>query len=136
MNILNIKRHYYDDYTHSQAIVINKATDNIIVQHHMLEIPYKENKKFVSCIPEGVYCAEKFVHEKWGTAAHLKFVPNRSEICIHPANWLNEISGCMAPGMTFVHGKNIKEAHVNHSRNALKAILSNLERIFLIHIFS
>ncbi len=63
-----------------------------------IELPWRENTKRVSCIPEGGYelkprCSEKFKHH-----LALQNVPNRSLILIHPANDANnELQGCIAP---------------------------------------
>jgi len=58
------------------------------------------NKKNVSRIPAGVYplrytYSPKFKRKMW----LVDNVPNRSGIRIHPANYYNQIQGCIVPGM-------------------------------------
>ena len=63
-----------------------------------IELPWKENKKQVSCIPEGVYELRPRYSEKFKHHLVLENVPNRSLILIHPANDANkELLGCIAP---------------------------------------
>ena len=63
-----------------------------------IELPWKENKKQVSCIPEGVYQLRPRYSEKFKHHLVLENVPNRSLILIHPANDANkELQGCIAP---------------------------------------
>jgi hypothetical protein len=65
---------------------------------YTIELPWKNNQKRVSCIPEGTYKIEERFSEKFGNHLELKNVPNRSLILIHPANnALNELKGCIAP---------------------------------------
>ena len=63
-----------------------------------IELPWKENKKQVSCISEGVYEIKPRYSEKFKHHLVLENVPNRSLILIHPANDANkELQGCIAP---------------------------------------
>ena len=63
-----------------------------------IELPWKENSKKVSCIPEGVYELRPRYSEKFKHHLVLENVPNRSLILIHPANDANkELQGCIAP---------------------------------------
>ena len=63
-----------------------------------IELPWKENKKQVSCIPEGIYELRPRYSEKFKHHLVLENVPNRSLILIHPANDANkELQGCIAP---------------------------------------
>ena len=52
----------------------------------------------ISCIPEGRYVLERRHSHKFGWHLHVKAVPNRSFILIHPGNCANsELKGCIAP---------------------------------------
>lgn len=65
---------------------------------HTIELPWKDNQPFVSCIPEGRYLLEKRITHERGFHLILKNVPERSWILIHPANdALLELEGCIAP---------------------------------------
>lgn len=74
--------------------------DNILFTCLTLELPWKDNEMGVSCIPKGVYHAMK---RKATTAIpyehiYLTDVPHRSGICIHKANYVSELKGCIAVG--------------------------------------
>lgn len=64
-----------------------------------LELPWKNNEKSVSCIPDGEYICkwtyspafDRYLYE-------VKDVPNRSGIRIHPANYIKQLRGCIALG--------------------------------------
>jgi len=63
-----------------------------------IELPWRNNQKRISCIPEGTYKVEKRFSEKFGNHLELKNVLNRSLVLIHPANnALKELKGCIAP---------------------------------------
>lgn len=63
-----------------------------------IELPWRNNKKSVSCIPEGQYRLIKRIHPKHGAQLQVINVPNREGILIHPANFaLRELQGCIAP---------------------------------------
>lgn len=66
-----------------------------------LELPWKNNTTQISCIPDGEYEVEKtyspsFKKQLW----LIKNVPNRSGIRIHSANFVSELLGCIAPGLS------------------------------------
>ena len=92
--------------------------DDIIC--HTIELPWKENQKMISCIPEGRYEMVKRYNDKFKWHFILMNVPNRAFILIHPANdALKELKGCIAP-VTFLAsaGKGYE------SKSALKKIIS------------
>jgi hypothetical protein len=65
---------------------------------HMIELPWKENEKRISCIPEGEYFLRKRYSRKFAWHLELVAVKNRSLILMHPANnALRELNGCIAP---------------------------------------
>ena len=60
------------------------------------ELPWLENKRNISCIPEGVYDLEKINDDKWLVCR----VPHRSGILIHVGNFPSEIRGCILLGLS------------------------------------
>ena len=63
-----------------------------------IELPWRENQRMVSSIPEGRYELVKRYTDKRGWHLLVKNVPNRSGILFHPANdALKELKGCIAP---------------------------------------
>ncbi len=64
----------------------------------VIELPWKENKRSISCIPEGVYQLKARYSEKFKHHLQLQNVKGRSLILLHPANDANkELQGCIAP---------------------------------------
>lgn len=70
------------------------------------ELPWRENQAGISCIPPGIYtCIYKY-SPKHGMCYHVENVPGRTDIEIHAANFVGDITkgfkcqlmGCIAPG--------------------------------------
>ncbi len=65
-----------------------------------IELPWKENQKEVSCIPEGKYELKPRYSQKLKRHLEVLDVFNRSQILFHPAtNALEELQGNIAPVM-------------------------------------
>lgn len=65
---------------------------------HTIELPWKDNERRTSCIPEGRYELQKRYSPKFKWHLIIKGVPGRSVILIHPANdAMKELKGCIAP---------------------------------------
>lgn len=82
-----------------------KGTNGILSDGEQLvcstiELPWKDNQRRISCIPEGKYELEKRYTAKRGWHLKVKNVIGRSQILFHPANnALKELKGCIAPVM-------------------------------------
>jgi hypothetical protein len=87
---------------------------------HTIELPWRENQKGISCIPEGRYEIAKRFNSKFKWHFILINVPNRTFILIHPANdALKELKGCIAPvSILSAAGKGFE------SKKALKKLIS------------
>ncbi len=65
---------------------------------HTIELPWRDNQRQVSCVPEGTYRLCRDTFPKHGDQLALLDVPGRDGILIHPANHaLRELRGCIAP---------------------------------------
>ncbi len=63
-----------------------------------IELPWKENQRSISCIPEGKYQLRARHSAKFNNHLQVLDVPNRAYILIHPANnAIKELRGCIAP---------------------------------------
>lgn len=63
-----------------------------------IELPWHDNARRISCIPEGRYLLTKRYSDKFKWHLWVKNVPNRDLILLHPANNAQrELSGCIAP---------------------------------------
>lgn len=91
MNLV-LQRTYFKEGTNGALFNTNQFVGFTI------ELPWKENKKQVSCIPEGDYELKPRFSEKFKHHLVLQNVANRSLILIHPANDAKtELKGCIAP---------------------------------------
>ncbi|MEQ8546262.1 MAG: DUF5675 family protein, partial [Cyclobacteriaceae bacterium] len=100
-----------------------------------IELPWLQNRRNVSCIPEGRYQLIKRYTKERGWHLLVTKVPDRDGIIIHPANDAQrELKGCIAPASSLTGpGKGW------HSRKALEKLealvfqsLDQNEEIFLI----
>jgi hypothetical protein len=87
---------------------------------HTIELPWKDNKRTISCIPEGVYEIVPRFSTKFDHHLLVKDVKKRGLILIHAANdALKELEGCIAP-VTYVGGL----GKGTQSKPALQKLLS------------
>jgi hypothetical protein len=90
--ILFLTRTYFPEGTNGKLMCEVKLLCNTI------ELPWKNNEKRVSCIPEGRYFIRKRYSQKFKWHLEVVDVKNRSYILFHPANnALLELNGCIAP---------------------------------------
>jgi hypothetical protein len=97
-----VKRTYHDDnVTLSDCIL--RSHDKTLLTFKGLELPWRQNKKGISCIPEGLYraVAVRRTSNKM-YAIWIQDVPGRSEVMIHTANYVRELRGCLAPGVAHI----------------------------------
>ena len=63
-----------------------------------IELPWLDNQRNVSCIPEGEYELKARYSKKFKHHLHIVDVKGRSLILLHPANNAKcELRGCIAP---------------------------------------
>jgi len=119
-----------------RLISTDEGTFGIIVFENnclfTLELPNRDNKPNISCIPTGTYDVSlKYSPHFHKQLYHLHDVPNRSYIMIHPANfggnidnhYQSQLSGCIALGKGIgkiinIFGK--KQEAILNSRLAIK----------------
>ena len=100
-----------------------------------LELPWKNNKENISCIPVGTYPFKKrYSNKNSRTVIGIYDVPNRTEIEIHIANYVYELKGCIAVGIgkADINGDGLMD--VTKSKAALYALLAILPESGFIHI--
>ncbi len=90
--VLELKRNYFPEGTNGTL----KCDGKFIC--FTIELPWRNNERRISCIPEGKYFIIKRNSQKFKSHFILLGVPNRSLILIHPANnAMKELNGCIAP---------------------------------------
>lgn len=97
MKIL-IERYSYGEMQTLGSLFLLSDNDTILSKYHTLELPNKDNRRRVSCIPEGEYIAVKHSSPKYSECFWIQDVPNRSEILIHKGNFYFDILGCILIG--------------------------------------
>lgn len=115
--MLELKREYLDNATHGKLFL----NGDFIT--HTIELPWRDNRKQISCIPEGTYQLRRRFSAKFKWHYVLLNVPDRSYILIHPANNAQkELQGCIAPVSTV-----ISEGIGTASRKAMQVLLDVLD---------
>lgn len=109
--------------TDGYAILMD-ADCNVIFACLTLELPWKNNANNISCIPEGEYIAEVHNSPNFGKCLWLKEVEDRSEILIHPANYVHQLRGCIALGNTRLEIDNDGQLDVSQSRKTVNQLLN------------
>ena len=86
--------------TLSDMLVIEDQT--VLFKCASLELPFRNNERGVSCIYKGVYQWRKRKATKRIPYTHILLlnVLDRGGICIHKANYVSQLRGCIAVGAT------------------------------------
>ena len=63
-----------------------------------LELPWLDNKPFISCIPPGEYTVQKRYSDTYGWHWHILDVEGRTLILIHAGNFHRDTEGCVCVG--------------------------------------
>ena len=101
MKIEILRQEYLKTQTLGYLYIINES-DEILFSCNTLELAWINNKRNISCVPNGNYkCkleySNRFKVDLW----ELKNVPNRSECKFHSANFFKQLNGCIALGSDF-----------------------------------
>ncbi len=85
---------------------------------HTIELPWRNNRQRISCIPEGRYRLVRQQYHRHGEQLGLIHVPQREAILIHAGNDAQgDLQGCIAPVTTLTGvGRGI------HSQQALQKL--------------
>jgi len=70
----------------------------VLFECETLELPWRHNRRNISCIPPGRYKARKRTSKKFGDHLHILDVRGRDFILIHEANFSRQLRGCIAVG--------------------------------------
>ena len=89
-----------------------------------LELPWKENKRSISCIPAGEYDARLRLPRESATREYvhllIKDVPNRDYILVHIGNTTKDTKGCI------LVGQSRKQDYVGNSRLAMDLLMKEI----------
>lgn len=73
-----------------------KLNDELICW--ILERPWIDNQRNISCIPPGIYQCKRHESPKFGEVFKIMDVPERTDILFHPGNRICESLGCPMTG--------------------------------------
>lgn len=129
---IHIDRSYRKEQTLGHAY-LQDVDGNILFQFKTLELPWRDNQRNISCIPEGTYQAEIRFSKKYSRHIHIKDVEGRSLILIHWGNYAGSINprtghpdirGCVLVGSAHkdINGDGITD--IINSKNTFKAIMA------------
>ena len=92
-----------------------------------LELPWKENRRRVSCIPKGEYQVIPHNSPKFGKCFWVQDVPGRSEILIHVGNYYRQVLGCILVGLKSadINGDGLMD--VTYSKKAMQKLIKYTE---------
>ena len=91
-----------------------------------IELPWKDNKNRISCIPPGIYEVVRRKSAKYGDHFHILDVPGRSYILIHNGNYYNDFLGCIGVGASHADINGDGYLDVTSSKAKMKELLKLL----------
>jgi hypothetical protein len=138
-----ICRRYYETQTEGELEIFDEDTGELEFVCKTLELPFKDNERNVSCIPEGFYDVVPRQSPKYGNHLHVTEVKGRSLILFHHGNYagspnpktgLPDIRGCILVGKDHIDitGDGIKE--VTASKYTMKALMDVAPDGFILEI--
>lgn len=106
-----------------------------------LELPWRNNKRNVSCIPDGEYKVAIRQSPRFGTVYHVKEVTGRTYILIHSGNFAGDkskgykthVNGCILLGKK--HGFLGEQRAVLNSRITIRKFMNFMQyEPFTLHV--
>ena len=125
-----IKRTMQDDYQTLGELIIPDAGYSC----KTLELPWKNNERRESCIPEGTYQVEKRFSDKFKHHFHILEVPDRDFILIHHGNYKRDVKGCILVGNDYFDIDGDGHMDVTSSKKTMQALNEILPDAFELEI--
>lgn len=136
-------RKYRETQTEGELKIYEEELGELLFSCKTLELPYRDNERNVSCIPEGVYRVVYRYSKKYKHHLHITGVDGRSLILIHHGNYvgspnpktgLPDIRGCVLVGKDHVDitGDGIKE--VTSSKVTMRKLMEIAPKGFTLKV--
>lgn len=133
-----IIRNYGEKQTLGNLIVYDGF--NKIFECKTLELPWKDNQRNISCIPEDTYWVRKRKAEESPSKSYDHFivenVPNRSYILWHGGTYYTHIKGCFLMGQYFSDVNNDRVLDIMKTRFTIDLLYKILPERFELTITS
>lgn len=96
---------------------------------YTLELPWKDNKKYVSRIPAGTYDVIKYQSPNFGDSLWIRGVEDRTLILIHYGNYNKDTQGCILVGnkVRDIDGDGYPD--VVHSKKTMTSLINSIEDV-------
>lgn len=134
MRIL-LKRIYRPTSTTSKGFVFNEKNE-LVFEFMTLELPWKDNERNISCIPEGDYLVWKMRPNRKRKYQYfwVQDVPGRDSILWHPGNYTRQILGCILPGEELIDMDNDNIIDITNTTITLKILTALMPEKFKLTI--
>lgn len=101
-----------------------------------LELPWKDNARAISCIPEGVY---RVIYQPPKPGRDYEYfrlpdVPGRSGILIHKITYVKDLKGCIGVGSRFLDINKDGVPDMIESGKKLEWMIANMPKEFNLRI--
>lgn len=131
--IITISVKDYDECSFGE-LKLGDLSDKSRETYYVLGLPFKDNQRSISRIPDGIYDARKKAATEHIPYEHILIegTGERTGILIHIANWVDELEGCFAIGIGFM---TLSRSYlVCESKRALEEVLRQLPDSFRIRL--
>lgn len=113
---------------------VTDANDVVLNDFYVLELPWLDNGKRISCIPAKIYRGKKRWSKKYGWHFILLDVDGREYILIHVGNTYKHTLGCILPGYELKDINNDGLEDVIRSGEVMKWLNENMPNEFEVEI--
>jgi hypothetical protein len=112
--------------------------DKCIFVFKTLELPWRDNQRRISCIPQGTYSCRKRKAAESGSFNYdhvlIQNVPNRSYILFHRVNYVEQLLGCVGVGSKHMDIDGDGDLDIYRSTEAFDIFMELLPETFEVEI--
>lgn len=117
-----LKRQIKTEFATLGTLEIMDANNKSVFRCKTLELPYRSNKKVISCIPLGIYRVINKFSLKFGECFQVLNVKDRSGILFHIGNNQTNTHGCILVGAFFSFNSNVENWQIYESTKTMQVL--------------
>jgi hypothetical protein len=121
-NLFVILERFEDDGEQTLGEMRLFRDNELLMTCKTIELPWKNNRKNVSCVPKGMYVVSPYSSKKFPNVYELQDVPGRDYILIHVGNYNKDSNGCILVGDSHADINNDGLKDVTNSRVTLNKL--------------